>query len=71
VQLVKVAETDAEVETFFEIVWQRALPVWLGLNFSYLDRGPLSDVSFTAEGWRKSPTKNIFVVVLLSVAVGA
>ena len=52
-------------------MWQRGLPFWLGLHFSWLDREPFKGISFTADGWRKAPTKNVAVVVALAMASGA
>lgn len=51
-----------ESHAFSELVWSRALPVWLGLNFSYLDRPPLSGIACTAEGWRKNALANILLL---------
>lgn len=62
---------DVRVETLFELVWQRGVPLWLGLNFTLLDREPFNNISFTIEGWRKAPTKNVLTVLALACATGA
>ena len=36
-----------------------------------MDREPFKGISFTADGWRKSPVKNVAVVVALAAAAGA
>jgi hypothetical protein len=45
-----------------ELVWSRALPVWLGLNFSVLDRPPFKGIACTTDGWRKNALANVLLV---------
>lgn len=52
-------------------LWQRALPFFLGLNFSYLDRTPLRGISFTAEGWKESRLLNSLCVLAIAAVIGA
>lgn len=57
--------------TWLQACWSRGLPLFLGINFTLLDRKPLNQISFTIEGWRKAPVLNSIALTLLCLALCA
>lgn len=59
------------METFELIIWSRAIPMLIGLNFTWLDKTPLRKVSFSYHGWKRAPWLNMLVAFFLMLVVCA
>jgi hypothetical protein len=64
-------DEDRILKTWLQACWSRGLPLFLGTNFTLLDRKPFSNVSFTVDGWRKAPVLNGLVLTALCLALCA
>lgn len=58
-------------DTFSLYVWSRGVPLFVGLNFTWLDRTPLSKISFSYNGWKKAPWLNMITAMALMTIVCA